>query len=86
MSTQPQTIPEYRLERFLWNDRLRRRFRDFPFTDCEAFVGRDDTAGRYEGDTVYADLSDCADEHDWTGLADWCDHAESSDCDDPTIY
>lgn len=81
------TVAEQRLDRFATDDRsLRIKLNLFPETDCEAFIGRDDTGGRYEGRTVYEDLSDCADEHDWTGLADWLELMESSDCDDPTIY
>jgi hypothetical protein len=55
-------------------------------TDCEAFIGRDDTGGRYEGRTVYDNLADCYSRYDWEGLEDWLEYAESSDCDDPTIF
>lgn len=81
------TEPEKRLDRFVSDDRsLRIKLNLFPMTDCEAYIGRDDTGGRYEGQTVYEDLTDCADHYDWSGLADWAEYAESSDCVDPTIF
>jgi hypothetical protein len=80
------TTAEIRLTAMVREDRERTRPRLFRLSDCEAYIGRDDTGGRYEGTTGYTDLSDCADDYDWSHLAAWADYAESSDCVDPTIY